>query len=298
MDQLFDFAVFHHENGLVERIGHARGLAVEAIDASMGRWMATSFERERKDWGAKNVKGLLDQTERYGIDFRSPAGLTPLMLAARAQNLPLVEALLARGARRDQRDHAGRTALSWLLRGVYADADGRPSKLVGPLYDLLAPPSFDVEVEGRLHQVGRETAEYFLFESMLAMHSHCLSGRLASFRDFRVSWWDRDGRLEGWPDVVLKPARRRRTYLSSVLARQEVDSTYPASKRLFIRMRHGSYWISTSLRLRAIGPDGSEGWWQHHDLNWDAWHRVHRHATTATFIDHIERTTGLRSSTS
>jgi hypothetical protein len=278
VDQLFDFAVFHHEGGLVERVGHVRGLAVEAIDESMGRWMASSFERERKEWGAKHIKGVLDQVERHGVDFRSPMGLTPLMLAVRAQNLPLVEALLSRGARRDLRDHAGRSALSWLLRGIYADADGRPSKLVGPLYDLLAPPSFDVDVEGRLHQVGRETAEYFLFESMLAMHSHCQTGRWNDLADFRVAWWDRDDRLESWPDVVLKPARRRRAYLSGVLARQEVDSTYPSTKRLFFRVRHGSYWIAPRLKLRAIGPDGAEGWWQHDELSWDEWHRGHGHA--------------------
>ena len=48
----------------------------------------------------------------HGVDHLTPVGATPLMLAARAGNLPLVQALHAKGADPDCRDEFGHT--DWL----------------------------------------------------------------------------------------------------------------------------------------------------------------------------------------
>src|SRR3972149_1468276 len=71
---------------------------------------------------------------------RLPMNQTPLMAAAAAGNVPLVEALLERGADREAVDHYGGNALHWALREAFRD----PQFARGPLaahYELLAPAS-------------------------------------------------------------------------------------------------------------------------------------------------------------
>jgi hypothetical protein len=180
------------------------------------------------------------------------------MMAAAAGNLPLVEALLDRGARLDARDVLGHLPLHWALRRAYADASFARSSF-GAIYDVLAPPSFDVQVEGRLVQVGREQGEYFLFHHLMA--EWCLTypartGRYTGWTAARVS----RPPFEHFPEVVVRESRRKRTYLNHVLSRSEVSSNYPSSRRLWRRERMGHYVPNPGLSLRVALPDGTEAW--------------------------------------
>ena len=66
---------------------------------------------------------LLGRSERtlYGVDHRTYCGATPLMLAARAGNLALVEELLERGADADLVDDYGHTAWMGALNRAIDD---------------------------------------------------------------------------------------------------------------------------------------------------------------------------------
>ena len=55
------------------------------------------------------------------------------------------------------------------------------------------------------------------------------------------------------PDEALRPDRRRRDYLSGVLARNELGSEYPYNRRLFLRVRHGRYVLNPDLALLVKG---------------------------------------------
>lgn len=253
--QLLDYACFHDVAPLAQRLAEevrfaqAQGF-VQARPAVVRRLL--------QPYEARNFKDLLWQTEKHGVDFRTPMGLTPLMMAAYAGNQALVEALLERGAEVEARDHLGHQALHWALRRAWEVPDFTRGA-VGAVYDLLAPPSFDVQVEGRLVQVGREMGEYFLFQALLA--------------DFGRLYRTRSGRPQGWtaahltrapfshfPDVVVREPRRKRTYINHVLSRSEVGSSYSASRRLWRRERQGHYVPNPALLLRVRAPDGTPTW--------------------------------------
>ena len=152
-EQLFDYACFHRDEVI------AAGL-VAARFAPAKHYQQQGMQvvrRLRQPYEARNVKDLLWQTEQHGVDFRTPMNLTPLMTAAYAGNAKFVEALLARGARRELRDHLGHLALHWALRRAYQD-EAFARGAFGTVYDVLAPPSFDAQVDGRLVQIGRSRA--------------------------------------------------------------------------------------------------------------------------------------------
>ncbi|MGH8299817.1 MAG: hypothetical protein ACRES6_11110, partial [Steroidobacteraceae bacterium] len=111
--QALDFALWHHQERYLVRMADeahwnpAIELVRHAHDGRVERTAAGIAERQLAPWTKKNFKEVLLQCDQYGVDHRGVFDATPLMMAARAGNLPLVEALLARGADIEARDLFG-----------------------------------------------------------------------------------------------------------------------------------------------------------------------------------------------
>ena len=90
---------------------------------------------------------------------------TPLMAAAVAGNVPLVEALVERGANREAVDQYGFNALHWAMREAFRDAKFAAGPFAA-MYGLLAPQSLDVNTGERLVRIDRHLSEYFLFQTL------------------------------------------------------------------------------------------------------------------------------------
>ena len=77
----------------------------------------------------------------------SPVGATPLILAARAGNTALVDALLERGADPNAEDGFGQTAWQQAVnRAIEEPAFAKAS--LAPIFDRLAPAAVDAQVDG------------------------------------------------------------------------------------------------------------------------------------------------------
>ncbi|MFN0301125.1 MAG: ankyrin repeat domain-containing protein [Burkholderiales bacterium] len=243
--QLYEYATCYDEPVL------ARWLDSEArFDA------ASAFERQRTTLGRKHFvtyfaprfKDILQQCDRHGVDHRTPMNQTPLMAAAAAGNVALVEALLARGANPDLTDHLGRNALHWALLEAFRDAAFAKGPF-GTLYDLLAPSAVDVMIDERLVRIDRHLSEYLLFQTLWALFKSRFHASL---------WRERGGFetaaiLDAWrllPSGVLRAERNQRQHLSHLLSRNELNRDYAYNRRLFMRVAHGWYQFNPALAVR------------------------------------------------
>ncbi len=252
--QLYEYATCYDEPVLAERLAADAGFAA-----------ARAFPQQRASLGRKHfvtyfgprLKDILQQSNRHGVDHRTPMNQTPLMAAAAAGNVPLVEALLERGANPELTDHMGRTALHWAMAEAFRDS----AFATGPfplLYELIAPAAVDVKTDERLVRLDRHLSEYFLFQSLWTLFKSRFHGR---------SWRDRGGIetaaiLDAWknlPRRVLPRERNKRQFLSGVLARNEVNRDYAYNRRLFLRIGHGWYQFNPALALRRRDASG-ETW--------------------------------------
>ena len=100
-------------------------------------------------YSLKHPGGVLRLVDQYGVDFRNVFGQTPLMIASRMGNAELAEALLDRDADTSLVDGNGLNAFQIALERACADERFARTKLPA-LFERLAPPSIDIQVDGRL----------------------------------------------------------------------------------------------------------------------------------------------------
>ena len=208
---------------------------------------------------SRHIKEVLRQCDVYGLEHRLPMNLTPLMAAAMVGNIALVEALIERGADREATDHFGWNALHWAMLEAFHD----PKFAQGPfaaLYDLLAPASIDINTGQRLVRIDRHLTEYFLLQTLwVLMRLGFTSGHMGFYEHcaFRT-----DMVLDVWEDLptsVLRAERNKRSHLSNVLSRNEVDRDYAYNRMLFKRVAHGHYQFNPALSVRRK-VKGEESW--------------------------------------
>jgi len=266
--QVLDFALWHHQEHYVEQLAkEARwGPAID-LNAHAGRIeraAAGIAARQLAPWTKKSFKDVLEQCDQYGVDYRGVFDATPLMMAAQAGNLPLVEALLARGADLEARDLFGQTPVMFALERAALHADYARGPF-GDVYARVAPPELDVETDGHLVRLYPHQGEYFVLLTMLA-GIKTLGSQLVP--PDACSLWHRLGFTTSWlmrnvkhlPASVLHEERRKRTWFNAVLARAEVTSSYLPARRLWLRLQRGHYVPNPTLRLRVHDASGQDLW--------------------------------------
>ncbi|MBP0633586.1 MULTISPECIES: ankyrin repeat domain-containing protein [unclassified Cupriavidus] len=252
--QLYEIAASHDEPVLAARLVHEAAFAAAQHFSKQRSGLA---RKSLAAYFAGNFKEILRQCERHGIEHRLPMNQTPLMAAAAAGNVALVEALLERGADRENIDHYGRNALHWAMLEAFRD----PRFAAGPfaaLYELLAPASVDVNTGARLVRIDRHLSEYFLFQTMWAM----FKSRFTHHQRRPYGAFETQALLAAWqhlPANVVRPERNKRTHLSGVLSRNEVGRDYAYNRMLFKRFEQGWYQFNPALSVRRR-EGGQEVW--------------------------------------
>ena len=292
---LMDYALWHGQQTWVERLAlasfqPARSLAPEGdfgwiggsamLGVRMPEWdkqqqlslRAAGALRQRhlQPYAAKNFKDILRHCDVHGVDHLTPVGGTPLMLAARAGNAALVDALMEKGADPVAEDEFGHTAWQQAVSRAIDEPDFAKSALA-TLFERIAPAGIDVQVDGRLVRIEHHQGEYWVLTLMLAgfktQWSRCTAKSHPAWKYGQGYFAEQlHLALEGLPVHLWKATRRKRSYVNQVLARAEVDSSYKPARKLWARTRNGHYLPNPAMLLRK-----SEGWLPVYDaihLDW------------------------------
>lgn len=256
--QLYDYAGCFDESALADalvtegKFEPARQFATQS--ALIGR-------KSYVPYFAPSFKEILRQCDQHGVEHRLPMNQTPLMAASAAGNVALVEALLTRGANVDAVDHYGQNALHWLLRAAFREP-AFAKRAAGPLYELLAPSSIDVNTGNRLVRIDRHLSEYLLMQTLWTL----FKSRFVTAHRKANAAFDTRAVLDAWqhlPTTVIRPERNTRAHLSALLSRNEVARDYAYNRALFVRVEQGWYQLNPLMSVRAkVSTETAEeaGW--------------------------------------
>ncbi len=245
---LFEYAVTYHLPGFLEKLVELKFNRARKPDESAG----AIFRYYTNDYRGKATKQLYRNVERYGVDFRNPLNQTPLMLASRIGDEALVRELLRAGAARDEVDNWGQNALQIALSEAYCVEDYARHRL-GTLYSLLAPASLKVRVDNRLIKLDSHLMEFFIVQSMLAIFPRILRYKATQwfYSMPKPSFESGDFfyAVDAFPEYVLPARRKKRSYISSILSKNEYYRDGPYNRRLFLRVEHGQYVLNPLMDL-------------------------------------------------
>jgi hypothetical protein len=201
----------------------------------------------------KQTAPVLRQTEVHGVDFRNCFDQTPLMIAARLGKADLVAQLIERGADTDLVDAAGLNPFRIALAQAVEDARYCASRLPA-IYARLAPDALSVQVEGRLVKLDNRQAEFLLLNLMMVLFYTRLGEKLAyAFYGAGLESADFVEALEAFPEHIVPAYRKKRAYVSSVLAKNTLGREEGGNRMLFLRVSRGKYLINPLIGIRAGG---------------------------------------------
>lgn len=244
VERLFHYARDHFQPQLVEAIA-------EKTDFGPARDYLKDYRRDQQTLakhcrnGNRNMVEKL--TQRYGIDMRGGDDqMTGLMLACYHGKEKLVDFFLEHDADPRVLDRQQRNLVEVLMLGF--DHENLDQKRLARLYPRLAPPHLKVISQGVLRKLSFQSMEYFLVQYLHAFVPELVNPEdpitmqglsMDEFMEF----------IELMPDAVLPPYRRKRQYVNSILAKNEINREDPYNRKLFRRRSRGLYALDDNLQI-------------------------------------------------
>ncbi|HWR90424.1 MAG TPA: UvrD-helicase domain-containing protein, partial [Dissulfurispiraceae bacterium] len=255
---LFEYGLFYDEPALIELLSvHGFDKAKQIYYLREGRrgFNRSLYEQQRghlftrylQPYAGKFFKDIIGQCETYGADYRTVFNKTPLMIAAAAGNAPLVQELLRAGADAELTDNCGITAWQGALQRAARDEHFAAS-LFPAVHEMLAPSNVSVKIDDRLIKIDRSQGEFLLFHIFFVLLHRRINHQLPE--DIPLTAVILSDVTAKLPDSIVPAYRKKRTYISSLLSKNEVESTNPYCRKLFRRRRTGRYILNPRLAVR------------------------------------------------
>ena len=255
---LFEYALFYDAPGIIEFLsayGFDKAKQIYLMRQGEPFFNWSLYEQQKANLAVKNLqkytgslyKEVIRQCEIYGIDHRTEFNKTPLMLAVRAGNIPLVKELLSAGANTELTDNCGLTAWQSALQRAILDKKFA-SSLFPQITEVLAPSSVSLKVDNRLIKLDSSQGEFMLFHIFFALLPHRINHLLPDKVSLTAVHLSEMAAL--LPDSVIAEYRKKRQYISGLLSKNETDSPNPYCRKLFKRKRTGYYILNPAIQIR------------------------------------------------
>lgn len=244
---LLEYGLVYEDQQIIRRLQQAGFKAAQRPDKSLQslqqkHYSAYSFKK------ADAVRKLINQ---YGPDFRNIFNQTPLMVAAWMGNTEVIKVLVELGADTEKVDNNGLSAFQIALSQTSRDESYAKKKLAD-IYEQLEPTSMSIQVDGRLIKLDQHLMEFFILNLMIALFSRVMSNQ-AIYRPEGFTTQDIISTVQHIPNCTLPERRKKRTYLSSILAKNEINRDDRYNRKLFYRVRRGVYLFNPGLALKVEG---------------------------------------------
>ncbi|PIQ94558.1 MAG: hypothetical protein COY75_10420 [Nitrospirae bacterium CG_4_10_14_0_8_um_filter_41_23] len=253
---LFEYALFYDLPMIIEFLSRYEFVKAKQIcifrDGKL-TFNSQLYTQQRKNflsnytakYRSPSYKELLRQCGLYGIDHRTEFNCTPLILAAETGNICLVKELLSKGADRGAIDNHGMTA--WQKGFQVAVGSNAFADTFAQIHEILLPSGINLRIEDRLVKIDSRQGEFLLFNLFFV--------KIPSIVNYikkapTLSAVEIAKMMGNMPESVIPKYRKKRQYISALLAKNETNSSNPYCRKLFKRVNRGQYVLNSVIKIR------------------------------------------------
>ena len=256
--QLFSYAVHHHQYDWIE--------ALACLQFQRAILFMKELRADRKEY-EKNVRLGVKQkalaiTQKYGVDFTIEDDVTGLMMALKYGQSDIVTNLISQGALPTFLDKSQRLAADYLIdsylknkRSKQKQAQMADEQTMTRCWGKIRPQALVYDFDDRQFRVGFHSMLFFLIVLMRnnTDTSYSLINKDETLPKIPVFTMDDIVALVSLiPDEILPPYRKKKSYLNSIMALNEVSKNSQNNKAAFQRITRGKYMLNGGMVFKLL----------------------------------------------
>lgn len=245
-DKLFNHAIINFN------LTHLNQLSVLKYNAA-NNWATEGknyLRRTYNEYATDNLKVLIPKLEKYGIDYPSEVNHTPLMLACYFGAEKICNYLVNNGADTTAVDMFGKNALQVTLVNALMNA-GKKNELIKNAFKYYKNEPIRLQFADKLIKIDAHQGEYWMLQFVLATSQMRLSSMAIKMDNGTLYTEIFTTFFEGIADSIIPDFRKKRTYISSLLAKNEINRDDKYNKKLFLRLKNGIYILNPDIKIYA-----------------------------------------------
>ncbi len=249
-DKLFEFAAYYDDIFWMPQLAKLK--YKHAQPAHVIREQKAFLRHTLNDYYHDNLSALLPFYQKYGVNCRNNANLTPLMLATMTGATQVVEYLIANGAELNAVNSFGLTAFQMAIQ--YSVNDPQYAKTsFSKIYLMLKPLELKLKMHEHILVCDDGDGLAFMIHLIIATLRQKLtklnrnSLPFASTKEFIKIF-------KSYPPSVIPQHRRQRAYINNIFSKNEPNRRSKNNGMIFFRISKGYYILNPTIEIE-VGDD-------------------------------------------
>jgi len=242
-----EYAIFTDNTYLVDKLAEQN---FKPAKNSLKKLKEIVQDKYCRDYAYKNINNIKKEITKYGIDYKNQFNYTPLAIAASFHNEVLVSELLRLGANKSLINNEGFTPYQIMLRKYFVDVNTNKNK-TAVLHKMLQESDISLKVDEKLVKISSEKIEYLLINLIISKFGMWPYGvKIKGKEVCCFTAQEIEKIIADLPEAIFSKARKSRSYISGVLARNEINRDYKYNRKIFKRIRIGYYCLNPDMMIK------------------------------------------------
>ncbi len=242
-DKLFAYSLLYNDLDSIEKLSVLKYRKADNYEKER----MSVFRKYYQHYQSDNVAVVEKNIRKYGANYRDQFNMTPMLSAASNGSIKILNMLKGYNANPDVMDNNGKSPIQIALLQSWFFVHYK-SKL-DKLYEILLTDNIKIKVDNRLIKIDNHKIEYFLFHFFVSLQSILVKEKKNRWEPDGVAASNIENAASEYPENVLPDYRKKRSYISANLAKNEIDSSNPWNRKLFIRIERGFYVLNPDLEI-------------------------------------------------
>jgi len=246
--QLFQYAIFHQRYDWVEALAK---LQFQRAILYMKELRADRKEYEKNLRLGNKVK-IQSTIQKYGVDFTNDNRVSGLMTSLYYGQSEIAANLLSQGASTTLEDNTKRMAVDYLIDSFLTNRTSKQKqaqmadeRTLVSCWEKVRPQNLVFEAENRVFHASSRSMLFFLIVVMRNIKKTTFFMKSDKTPVFTMD--DLESYAAFFPDEILPPYRKKRQYINSIMAQNEITKDSPYCKKTFVRIKRGYYVLNQDI---------------------------------------------------